>query len=548
MGTKAEMQLLAYERNDKSWNAVSNEEPIRADEVNDFSDGTLILVNLSSSRQIQGSPELASNRIVGILQNFSRLLDKNKSKDDDIEQWRQSLSIQAEELQRQRQDVETRLADLAGADEELRHLAQQREELTNLKAETNNLIQEFEQKQAELNNAWEQLREEQRNLESLQQNNSSEDFNPFSAEASNQLSAAVSQNTEQLQERIGTALIHVQQQQDHLQSFWDNLEQDRQILQGLQSEMDKLSEVLQWQTNDLRDRAQSVENAQIQLQVQQELFNTKQSTLHNLQLSLQNQTELQEMLHNLALGIGNQPSESSVDIGALEAMPLGELENIVNQLKADLDKLVRFVNDQEEELTIQREAVEAIQQKISSTTGSNVMQLQELETELKDEQDCMKMLNETLVGQRRTLGEHAATFRQHLKILKQRQGVIEVDTAIDIDLNPVISRLEQFQQEQSEQQQKLSQEIAQYQSSLQQLQEVLTSQEYDMQQQQAAFEQNQEEYQQKQEERAKLASRVEFCETQLQPIQNNLDGIAQPLRELEQLVNQFVNVLSPSDA
>ncbi|NEP50267.1 MAG: hypothetical protein F6K65_16200, partial [Moorea sp. SIO3C2] len=97
---QAELKLLAFQRTDQSWNKVSGEEVLPTEQANNFGDGALVIVNLSGNRQIQGTIEAAGGRLVNLLQNFSRLLEKSKNQEEEIEQWKQSLTYQSQELNR----------------------------------------------------------------------------------------------------------------------------------------------------------------------------------------------------------------------------------------------------------------------------------------------------------------------------------------------------------------------------------------------------------------------------------------------------------------
>ncbi|WP_250637204.1 pilus motility taxis protein HmpF [Picosynechococcus sp. PCC 8807] len=119
MGSKTEIKLLACERNDRSWSTVPGEELVPADELSNFNDGTLVVVNLGNNRTIQGSPEIATNRLLTVLQNFSRLMDKSKSQEEEIEQWRQSLTYQADELNRRQEEMNSRLDQIEETEAEL---------------------------------------------------------------------------------------------------------------------------------------------------------------------------------------------------------------------------------------------------------------------------------------------------------------------------------------------------------------------------------------------------------------------------------------------
>jgi len=542
MGAKTEVKLLACERNDKSWAAVPNEDVLNIDDVGTFGDGALIVVNLSGSRQIQGSPESASNRILTILQNFSRLLDKTKSQEEEIEQWKQSLTFQAEELNRRQVEMEQRLEELEGAEEELQQLAAERDAVAELKAGADEIKAEFERKQAELEGAWEHLRGEQQLLEGQQGNGNG--AVQLDAEQTERLKAIFEQiqgaiaPTDNFLERLDGALHYAEQQQQHLQQAWDALEQDRQLCADLQEQVSAIATEIQQTENNLQGQTHSLENARVQMQVQQELLKVKQEHLQSLNLTLQNHEELKESLSSLAAGLGDVEGET-VDTASLESMPLGELEDIVNILKGELDKLVHFVNDQEEELTLQQQAVKELRKQIEQVDSNDVMALQELEEELKDEQERIGMLNETLVGQRRTLRERQSVMKQNLKVLKQRQGVIEIDLETNIDLNPAIARMESDQQEYREKQAQLAQEIDQISQSIQNTHNVLTTQESDVRQQSEKLKERKKEYEVKHLDCEKIKSKVELYEASLRPLQDSLDGITQPLRELEQLTHQF---------
>ena len=547
MGAKTEVKLLACERNDKSWSAVPTDEAIAADDLSQFGDGALIVVNLGGNRQIQGSPEPAGNRILSILQNFSRLLEKTKSQEEESEQWKQSLTYQAEELNRRQAEMENRLEELEGAEEELERLAAQRDEVEKLKAESDELKAEFDRKQAELEGAWEHLRGEQARLEELQnENGNGNGGGSLAPEQTERLKSIFEQiqgaiaPTDNFQERLTHVLEASEQQQQQLKTAWDSLEEDRNQYQQLEGDVQAIATELEQQEGALKEKTNSLEDAKRQVEMQQELLQSKQQYLQFLTLALQNHEELSTSISGLAAGLGDSETEI-VDVASLESMPLGELESIVNDFKGELDKLVNFVNDQEEELTLQHDAVKELREKIEETDPSNVMAYQELEEELKDEQERMGMLNETLVGQRRTLRDRQSVMRQHLQVLKRRQGVIEVEVEANINLNPVLTRIQDEQQEYAEKQQKLNDAIEQMNQSVQQTKDVLSSQEAEVTQEKQRFEQLQAEYQQKQLDYERLKVKVELYEAYLQPLQDNLDHINQPLRELEQLTHQFSN-------
>ena len=142
----------------------------------------------------------------------------------------------------------------------------------------------------------------------------------------------------------------------------------------------------------------------------------------------------------MADGTADIGSEGKVDLVSLENMPLGELEEKLKSLQENLEKLVRFVNDQEEELTLQRQTVQELQDKLANVGDFERL---ELENELAEEQERKEFLDRTLTGQRRNLKERQEILLQHLRVLRRRQGVMEFDGQTPtINLDPIVVQLE----------------------------------------------------------------------------------------------------------
>ncbi|MGL4379155.1 MAG: pilus motility taxis protein HmpF, partial [Microcoleaceae cyanobacterium] len=107
-GGKAELKLLAKQQAEHNWSAVPTEEAIPVDDPNlisKFNDGTLVLVELSASKQVQRLQE-AARQLVSILQNFSRLNDKFQDKQEEIEQWKASLTFSSQEIYRREMELQ----------------------------------------------------------------------------------------------------------------------------------------------------------------------------------------------------------------------------------------------------------------------------------------------------------------------------------------------------------------------------------------------------------------------------------------------------------
>ena len=165
-GAKTELKLLACQRNDQSWNTVS-EEVITADEAGKLNDGALVLAELNANRQVQRLQE-ASRPLVTILQNFSRQLEKFKLKEEEIDQWKESLTFQGQEISRREMELEAREEEARQIQEEAQHMDAKIQEVESSRQEVESLQEEIGRSREELEGAWEQLRGEQRRLEEFQ--------------------------------------------------------------------------------------------------------------------------------------------------------------------------------------------------------------------------------------------------------------------------------------------------------------------------------------------------------------------------------------------
>src|SRR4028119_447335 len=250
-GSKAELKLLACQRTDQSWTAVPSDEavPVPAEEANKVNDGALVIINLGGNRQLQGGCEPAGGRLVRELQNFSRQAEKSKKDEEEIEQWKQSLTYQSQELNRREMEMEARLEQMQAMEEDFERLERQRQELESANEQTARLREEFERSRHELEGAWEHLRGEQRRLEEQKaevQYSAGLDESQAGTiqELLERLSGAVAP-TEALREQLNLGFELVNTQQSVLDTHWHDLEQQRTEANQLQSEVDRQGEEIQ---------------------------------------------------------------------------------------------------------------------------------------------------------------------------------------------------------------------------------------------------------------------------------------------------------------
>ena len=443
-GGKTELKLLACQRAE-SWSAVPGDEVVPAEGANSFEGGVLVIVNLNANRQVQGEIESAAGRLVRELQSLSPKLEKLNTQEEEIEQWKQSLTFQSQELNSREMELQSWEEQLQAKEEELEQLEQQRQELEGEKEEAAKRQEEFERKSQELQGAWQHLEgERQRFEEQKAEFQGSVGLDESQANEIQQLlerlSGAVAP-TDEVREQLNLGFELVNNQQSLLDHHWQQLEQETAEAEKTQAEVDLQGEELLQRKQELEQTQASLEQAKAELKVQQNALAMKQDSANMLSLQLRKHQELHQELTRLATTSADVKISQKVDIEALEKMPLGELEEMVKNLQQELEKVKRFVNDQEEELTLQRQAIEEVQVKINNASEYDRIAL---ESERTDEQDRYQLLDESLVGSRRNLREREEILNQHQRVLRRRQGIAESNGSDNqkIDLGPVLSQLE----------------------------------------------------------------------------------------------------------
>ncbi len=544
-----ELKLLACQRNDQSWASVPGDEAIDCEAAGEFESGVLLAVNLNNNRQLQGAPEPAAAQIIRDLQRYSRMQEKLKEQEEEIEGWKQSLTLQAQELNKREMELEAEL-------EQLDHLNEEggggaggisSEELEQARAEADRIREEFERKTQELEQAWAHLRGEQQRLAEQQADavNSTAvvaaAIDPAQGQRIQELAdylASIPFPVAALQEHLNLTLDAVNTQAENSDYYGRQLDEQQADAQQQQAELD--AQVATWETQQ-----QQVQSLRLALdQAKQNLTHQR----HQLTLKtgrkddLVRQENQQGTLIASLMALG--PVESSngseekagVDLAALQGMEMGALQKVVEDLERELDRLGQFVESQEEELKLQREAVTEIEEKLKA---ASVYDTSDLEQELADEQEQRKLLDETLVGQRRTLAEKRATLRQHLKVLQQRQGIVDPEAGGNtVDLGPVLAQL-------ASEQEARQGEIAALEAEIQTLEAEIATLAAGVEEQTTTYDQQQHELRslenQLQESRASVAllwGRVNLYEELVEPLQESVHSLQEQSQILSDLLAQ----------
>ncbi|MEH1790386.1 MAG: pilus motility taxis protein HmpF [Nostoc sp.] len=540
-GAKTELKLLACQRTDQNWSTVS-EEVIAAEDASKLNDGALVLAELNPNRQVQRIQE-AGRPLVNILQNFSRQLEKFKLKEDEIDQWKQSLTFQAQELNRREMDMEVRSEQLQQLEEELQHLEEQKQEVDTSRQEIERLQGEIERNRQELEGAWEHLRGEQRRLEERQA-----DFQPGTvldeeqgrvmSELLDRLSSRVAP-TEAVREHLHLAFELVEKQQATLTPHWQKLEEHKSAIAQQQQEIEGLSQTFSDRQNALQEAQNSLVQQTAQLQINTANLTSKQDYAQIIKEQLRNAEELYQQMHSLAATSGDVVLGKQADVEALEKIPLEELQKIVQDLEHKLEIDASFVHDQEQELTYKQEAIEELQTKLNNASDNDHINL---ELELTDEKDLYQMLNSSLVGQRRNMLQHQKFLKQHQAVMLRRQGhavTDEEESNNKINLEPILLQIETQRQQYSQEIQKLEREIEQIRSGVELNQGMIDNQTHDLDEKRQELKAIEENLLSLRRTTAEFSGRVNLYQEALQPIQDSLDGLRQKLQGIGESLDQF---------
>lgn len=478
-GSRAEFKLLACERSEQNWSAVSGDELIQAPDDAGYGAGALVLIELSNGRQIQRHYE-AGRQLVSILQNFSSLNKKFKAQEDEIEQWKESLTYQSQALNQRELELETRADEVKQAEADLAELEAQKEELETFRAGLDEQRQDYERKNAELEGAWAHLNGEKQKLEEHREAVSAQ--TGLDAGQTQKLRNALEQLVanvvpmEDMRQQLNSARTFVGEHQGLIQNWQQTVGEQQEQLQTKAGDVDRFRQSLQ-QLYQAADTERSEFN-KLCIELQQTKIELAQKKQQNQLVSEQinQQSGVYQKVYEL-LNTGDQVRlGKKIDLSKLEEMSIEELEALLANMETDLEKMSRFVSDQEEELTYQQQAIDELKQKAEAASEYDRLQIG---AEISDEQDRYDMLNKTLVGQRRNLLEREEVLSQHRAVLLRRQGQATVESPIadSADLEPVLDHIDQVRQELAAQATALEELIIQLQTRCDQLQQQVDAKE-----------------------------------------------------------------------
>lgn len=422
VGFKAEIKLLARNSADNNWQGISSEEivPIPdGNQVKDFRDGQMLLVEISGAKTIQNIQE-ASKRLVLLLQNFSRLQDKYKQSEEEIEQWKQSLNYQSQELHR-------REVELADREQELEQIELRRKEAEEVQALAQRDRLEIEKLRQELETARREFDAESAVI-SLDQ---AEYLRDLITRIANFLIG-----TDYLYDQIGGCLNNLYERQEILNSFWQHYKTIEYSQTDLTSELQELN----YRRQLLEQNHNRIIDLESEIKADEQVVKVKEKTEAILRSQIEAQQQVIQQISQLIASYGGNPTDAldPAEIKRLEEMATDELEMEINKLQQEFDKGARAVGEQEDELAALEGEIADLQCQIDQATGIEKIEL-ESSKELAEEN--YQFLEASVSGMRANMLERQATLNQQRAILDRRQGI---DTSDDPakKIMPILSLIE----------------------------------------------------------------------------------------------------------
>jgi chromosome segregation ATPase len=516
MGNKTELKLLARQQSEQNWTMLSGEEMIPVEIANEYNAGVLVLVELDANQQIRKVQD-ATRHLVGILKNFSRMRDKFRTQEEEIEGWKQSLIYQSQELTRREVDIEARTEELQQLESESHKIKEQLQEFEATRTQILQLKEDIERDRVQLEEAWGRLRTAQQDQRPALGDEQVQALESLM----NRLESSVLSS--EFHQPLQTLRSSGTDQQAILQRFWDQLTQERGQVDAAQSELTQQQEELDraWQT--WHHDQESLQQLHIQSRLQQEALTLKQGQHAWMSQQLQAQQDLERNLQLLKEGgSANLP----IDLDTLRQMPLEELEATVSRLQEEQSKLSQFVSDQEEELKLQQETIDALKVKMAQASEYDRMNLA---SELEDEQQNYQFLDDTLQGQRHTLQDRNAVLKLHQDILNRRKGIAGSENDLEKQVEPLLAQAVAQREALQFQLQTLEQEVSSLQATLQQMQSQVDSSTTALAQRRTELANQAHALNQRQLEVGQLRGRVDTLQQTLQPIQDQLTHINQSL-------------------
>lgn len=128
---KAGLRLLAFQRSDYAWSKIQDEEFLVTEAATSLGNGLLVLVQLADNREVLEIQD-AKDWVMKIVESFlvsGVTPDFLREETERAEQWRRTLTLQSQELDRRALELEARREQIQQLEETLKREKKQLEQM-----------------------------------------------------------------------------------------------------------------------------------------------------------------------------------------------------------------------------------------------------------------------------------------------------------------------------------------------------------------------------------------------------------------------------------
>ena len=526
LGGNASIRLLARNTGENVWQSITNEQVLSVQDsgqAKDFKDGQMVIAEVTGNNQIQSIQD-AAKKIVNILQAFSRSQDKYKSAEEEVEQWKQSLQFQTQELHRREQELEQRESEL--------------EQIDLRKQEIEELEIKFAQERAEI--------EQLRNSIEANQGQVAATAAALTADQAENIKSLIGQlstsftNPDALRDKIFSALELINKRQEVLTGFWKGLDSLKSEAEKQKAILSKSTEELSAKKSQWQQTQSALAEANAELKAQYGILKLQENNMAMSRLQLNVHIDLYEQTSNAIESLGGPGSMevlSPEEEHRLQSMPIEELESTIKALQADFNKLANYVSAQEDELAGLEGEIADLQSQVETADQFDRIEL-ESNKEFAEEQ--YKVLEDSVMGTRRSMQDRLSVLNQQKAILDRRKG-IAVDESPVQSLLPLLSQIEAQKNNQEQELRKMESQIDAVRNYTQQQQEMLSKQSNEHQQQEQVIRAAEVQQQERIRTVAGLLGQISAQEQLLRPVQDIVDTLRPQLEAAMQNLGAMTN-------
>ena len=531
LGGNSSVRLLARNTGENVWQPITNEQVLQiqdSSQARDFKDGQMVIAEITGSNQVQ-SVQDASKKIVNILQAFSRSQEKNKSAEEEVEQWKQSLNFQSQELHRREQELEQK-------EHELDHLDDRRKQIEDLESN-------FGKERGEIDQLRKSIESERGQFEAKAAALTIDQAEHIKTLIS-QLSTSFT-NPDSLRDRIHSAIDLINQRQEILTGFWQSLDKLKNEAERQKGSLSKSAEDLNTRKTQWQQTQIALADAQAELKAQRGILKLQENNMAMSRVQLDAQIDLYQQTFNAIEefgGPGSMDVLSSEEESRLQSMSIEELEATIKALQADFDRLANYVSAQEDELAGLEGEIADLQSQVETADQFDRI---ELESNKDFAEEQYKVLEDSVMGSRGGMQQRLSVLNKQKAVLDRRKG-IAVDSNPVQSLLPLLSQIESQKNRQEQELQKMESQIDAVRNYTQQQQDVLAKQTQEHQQQDQSIRAAEAQQQDQVRVVAELLGQISAQDQLLRPVQDIVDTLRPQLEAAVQDLGAMSNGNSSS--